>query len=786
MTSKNRVSLIAIYRFLASLLIALSALTGAANAQNPVPLINQPLVPEAIAPGSAGFTLTVNGTGFASGAVVNWNGSGRTTTFVSGSRLTASILASDIATGRTASVTVVNPATGGGTSNVVLFQVTTANSAFGLAQAGYATAGRSYALAVGDFNGDGKPDLAVANYVLGTISVLLGNGNGTFQPHVDYATGGYPESVAVGDFNNDGKLDLVVANNGSNTVSILLGNGDGTFQPQVEYATGNLPIGVAVADFNRDGKLDLVVANYDNINVLLGNGDGTFQPAVNYAAGAHPGSPAVGDFNRDGKLDLVVANNSTNTITVLLGNGDGTFRPAVSYSTEPSPTSIAVADFNADDKLDLAVGAGTGVSVLLGNGDGTFQAHVDYGTGSRNPCSVAVGDFNGDGRPDLVVADLFSTDVHLLLGNGNGTFGAASTDAAGPGPSSVAVGDFNGDGSLDVAVADSSSATVSVLLQATAVLSSPSLAFGDQSVHTSSAPQSVTLTNAGPLTLTIGSIAITGADATDFSQKNTCGSSVPALGGSCTISVTFRPTVAGPRTASITITDNAQGSPQVVLLTGTGVVQGPIATLSASSLTFSTQVVGTSSTAQSVILTNSGSAALSITNVSFNGADPGDFSQTNTCGTSLAPGANCSISITFTPKLKGTRSAALALADDAAGNPQLIALSGTGTVVQLNPASLLFVVPPGQSASRSTTLTNVGSTTLSINGITLRGPPGVFQLTNTCGSSVAAGKTCSITVTFKPFARALYSADVYVYDNGGGSPQDVHLSGLGCRNILCR
>jgi hypothetical protein len=317
------------------------------------------------------------------------------------------------------------------------------------------------------------------------------------------------------------------------------------------------------------------------------------------------------------------------------------------------------------------------------------------------------------------------------------------------------------------------------------LLSNSSLAFGDQSVHTSSPPQTVTLTNVGPLALTIGSIAITGADANDFSQTDTCSSSVPPLGGSCTITVTFTPAVAGPRTASITITDNAQGSPQVVLLTGTGVVPAPIVTLSASSLTFSTQVVGTSSRAQSVTLTNSGSAALSITNVSFNGADPGDFSQTNTCGTSLAPGANCSISITFTPKLEGTRSAALALADDAAGNPQLIALSGTGTVVQLNPASLFFLVPPGQSASRSITLTNVGSTTLSINGITLRGP-GVFQLTNTCGSGVAAGKSCSITVTFKPLARGPYSADVYVYDNGGGSPQDVHLSGLGCRNIFCR
>jgi hypothetical protein len=792
MVHEYRASFIESLRLIAGYLLLFSlGITDVAIAQqHPVPFINQPLVPDAAKPGGAGFTLTVNGTGFVSGAVVHWNGSARTTTFVSSSKLTASIVALDIATAKTASVTVVNPGPGGGTSDVAFFEVTPPASSVGLAPVSDATADRSYSVAVGDFNGDGKLDLAVADYVTGTVSVLLGNGNGTFQTHVDYVTGGLPESVAVGDFNHDGKLDLVVSNNGSNTVSILLGNGDGTFKPQVEYATGNFPVGVAVADFNGDGELDLAVANNDNIDIFMGNGDGTFEPAVNYPAGTSPGSPAVGDFNRDGKLDLVVANNGSFEINVLLGNGDGTFQPAVSYSTGSAPSSVAVADFNADGKLDLVV-ANNGssndntVSILLGNGDGTFKAHVDYGTGSSNPSSVAVGDFNGDGRLDLVVADLFSTDVRLLLGNGDGTFQAATSYGAGPQPSSVAVGDFDGDGKLDIAVADGNSATVSVLLPATTdSLSETSLTFANQAIGTSSATQTLTLTNTGTLPL-IGSIAMTGTNAGDFSQTNTCGSIV-AAGGKCTISVDFKPTQMGARTASITITDNTSSSPESVALSGTGIIIGPNVTLSPTSLSFTTQVVGTTSAAQSVTLTNLGTAAVSITSIKFTGADPGDFAQTNTCGGTVGPGGNCTISVTFTPVGINGRAASLSITDNAPGSQQIISLIGVGTEVELNPASLFFVVPPPQSASRSITLTNVGSTALSITGITLQGS-GPFHLTNTCGSGVAAGQSCTITVTFKPLApRLLYSGAVYVYDNGGGSPQHVSLAGLGCRNIECR
>src|SRR5580658_474305 len=257
-------------------------------AENPVPLINQPLVPDAIAAGGEGFTLTVNGTGFVSGAVVNWNHSKLATTFVKDSQLTASVPASDIAAATTASVTVVNPSPGGGPSNVMFFEVTPASSSIALGAPPTFGAGTDPdAVAVGDFNGDGKLDLVVANEGSNNVGILLGNGDGTFQAAVNYGVGSAPTSVAVGDFNGDGKLDLAVVNELSNNVSILLGNGDGMFQAAVNYGAGLSLFSVAVADFNGDGKLDLAVANYEsnNVSILLGKGDGTFQAAVDYGIG---------------------------------------------------------------------------------------------------------------------------------------------------------------------------------------------------------------------------------------------------------------------------------------------------------------------------------------------------------------------------------------------------------------------------------------------------------------------------------------------------------------------
>jgi predicted dienelactone hydrolase len=760
-------------------------------AQNPVPLINQPLVPDAIRPGAVGFTLTVNGTGFASGAVVKWNGSPRATTFVSKSRLKATVFSSDVAKPGTASVTVVNPGPGG-TSNVVFFEVTISSSSIGLsAPSAFGTGWPPYSVAVGDFNHDGRLDLAVANNGNSNVSVFLGNGDGTFQAAVDYPTGWDPLSVAAGDFNGDGKLDLVVANSaqleGLPTVSVLLGKGDGTFQPAVNYGAGSNPYSVAVGDFNRDGKLDLAVADSainggtSGVSVLLGNGDGTFQAAQTYdtGTGAFAVSVAVGDFNGDGKLDLAVADNGLNKVSVLLGNGDGTFQAAVDYATGSGPYSVAVGDFNGDGKLDLAVAnQSNSVSVLLGNGNGTFRPAVNYGAG-QNSTSLAVADLNGDGKLDLAVGNLgsASNSVSVLLGNGDGTFHAAADWPAGTNPTSVAVGDFNGDGRLDLAVSDYVG-SVSVLLQAPTVsLSKTSLTFADQLLGTSSASQTVTLSNPSGLTLKISSIAVTGTNPTDFGQTHTCGSSLRP-GASCTITVTFTPTHIGPRTASVTITDNAAGSPQKIALNGTGVVSGPNATLSPTGLTFPTQLVGTTSPAKSVTLSDYGTMALNITSI----VASGNFSQTNTCGSSLAAGASCTINVTFKPTQIGTRTGAVSITDNAPGSPQKVSLMGTGTVVKFNPTSLNFGnVKVGHSSSLTTTLTNTGSTALSISSITITGST-AFSQTNNCGGSVKAGASCTITVTFKPPSAGSFSGAVSVSDNGGGSPQQVPLSGSGFKS----
>jgi hypothetical protein len=666
----------------------LGTLTSTALAQNPVPLINQPLVPDAAKPGGTGFTLTVNGTGFVSGSVVNWNGSARVTMFVNSAQLKASIPASDIATAGTASVTVVNPALGGGKSNVAFFSITNPSPFISLGRSDFGVGTEAESVTTGDFNGDGKLDLAVANGEGdNTVSVLLGNGDGTFQPQVTYPTGVYPVWVIAADFNRDGKLDLAVSNAFSHSVSILLGNGDGTFQGRVDYPTGSTVDNrsMVAADFNGDGYLDLALDltgdfSGTGVVIFLGNGDGTFREPATYPTGLGPHSVTAGDFNRDGKLDLAMANyndGAGNSVSVLLGNGDGTFQPPVEYATGTGPYSVATGDFNGDGILDLATADGTDnkISVLLGNGDGTFQSDVDYGVGN-SPLFVVAGDFNGDNKLDLVVTNT-STDntVSVLLGNGNGTFQPQlvfSTNARAFGET---IGDFNGDGRLDLAVADTRSSTVSVLLQvATVSLSKARLTFADQLIGTTSPAHMFAVKNTGGVPLNFSSIAITGTNATDFAATDTCKSSVPP-GGHCTVCVTFKPTAEGTRSGTVTITDNAANSPQTVALTGTGTV----VELSPATVDFGNQSVGTRSPARKLTLTNTGTTALSITGIGISGPDFDDFAYTTTCDSSLAAKADCLIYVTFKPEATGSRTASVDVFDSGGGSPQRVELTGTGT-----------------------------------------------------------------------------------------------------------
>ena len=342
----------------------------------------------------------------------------------------------------------------------------------------YGAPTRPISLAVSDFNSDGRSDLAVANVLSSNVSILLGNGDGTFRVGVQYGVGSGPLSIAVADFNGDSESDLAVANQGSGNISILLGRGDGTFATPVNYSVGPNASSVAVGDFNGDGFIDLAVTNqFDNaatisggaVSILLGNGDGTFREALKYAAGTFPQSVAVGDFNGDGKVDVVVANTFSNNVSVLLGNGDGKFSPAVNYSvsanTSANPYAVVVADFNGDGRSDLVLAnfGSNEIAVLLGNGNGTFKAAVNYPVG-KTPLGVAVSDFNGDGKADLVVANQDSNNSSILLGNGDGTFVAAVNYSAGSSPQAVAVGDFNTDGKIDLALPNRFSNSVSMLI----------------------------------------------------------------------------------------------------------------------------------------------------------------------------------------------------------------------------------------------------------------------------------------------------------------------------------
>ncbi len=355
-----------------------------------------------------------------------------------------------------------------------------------------------WGVAVGDFNDDTKLDIATTNPGASEVNIFTGNGDGTFTAGASYQlTLGRNNTlwVTASDVNGDGKLDLIVTSfnfvdqNGGK-ISVLLGNGDGTFQPEVDYAAGSHPITVVAADFNGDSKPDLAVTDNGSAVVLvfLNNGDGTFQAAQSYAAGAGPYSLATGDFNGDGKTDLVVGDycNVANasglqpsafgctdgplitTLSILLGNGDGTFQSQTTVSLDTSPYQVGVADLNQDGKADVLLTNGwslysgnTGntdntLSVLLGNGDGTFKSSETYLAGTFSSAangntSFVVSDFNGDGIPDVM------NGATEFLGNGDGTLQAGIFYEYGPPGEIVPVAgplvaaDFNQDGHIDVA-----------------------------------------------------------------------------------------------------------------------------------------------------------------------------------------------------------------------------------------------------------------------------------------------------------------------------------------------
>jgi len=349
-----------------------------------------------------------------------------------------------------------------------------------------------------DFNNDGRLDLATCNAGSSSVSVLLGNGNGTFQSAKNSAAGDNPISVAVGDFNADGKLDLTVANSGTTGVSVMRGNGDGTFQAPTSVSIDADPTSVAVGDFNGDGKLDLAAIsnvytpyyyygysgyNEGYVHVLLGNGAGSFAaPATSSLGVGYHNSATAADFDGDGNDDLAAVNFDYGMVSVALGatSTEAPLGAAAGFSTGYSPQAVTVGDFTGDGKLDLAT-AGQTVSILPGLGDGTFQWVAPPNV---EGAAIAAADFNGDGKLDVVTANPWAATVSVLLGRGDGTLTPSIDHAAGAWPMAVAAGDFNGDGRADVAAANASSDNVSVLLNngAWPALNAPSVSISDVTI----------------------------------------------------------------------------------------------------------------------------------------------------------------------------------------------------------------------------------------------------------------------------------------------------------------
>ncbi len=799
----------------------------------------------------------------------------------------------------------------------------------------YLTGGTANSVVIADFNGDGLPDLAVANGGSANVSVLLQNSNGTFQAAVNYAVGNGPEAIQTGDVNGDGKPDLVVINITDNTLSVLLGNGDGTFQTLATPTS--LPSGIgsllattplAVGNFNSDNYLDVAVTvplaqvGTYGIAVLLGNGDGTFQPPVTYALNARPSIVAVADFNNDGKPDIVAATSAG--FSVLLGNGDGTFQSPVNTAMTSAPTGLVIADFNQDGNLDIATTitppmAENYLNLLYGNGNGTFQVQPPLiSTVGEGVVPVAAGDLNGDGKPDLIV--IFSMTgappgggpVESLLNNGDGTFSVGTTllgtvtavaalsdlqgnqkldliaphgvvsvfegngdgtfsvfpsysNGVGEGPvPMLAAADFNGDDKIDLAESGpglwlNTGAGFSpvTLIKVAPAASGPWVGTGlfDGNSNTDlivdgsgDGSEAGILVGNGNGTFqppayygtnVTGPIAI--GDFNNDGNLDVLGTAYSAnafavlLGaGNGTFGFPVDTSVSGPISALATANFNKDANLDVAavvndslqvffgkgdgtfsagptLLTGllqaTALVTGDLngdgnpdvvvaVTASGSSEGSVYVFLGNGDgTFQSPVITTAGCQVVSMTVAYFNGDGKQDVALSNSCWNDVSVLLGNGDGTFQSPVQFAAGGGFLAVADfDGNGSPDLAVSQGSGVVYLLlsggaqgsaalvSPTNLTFASETvGQtSAAQTIVLTNTNASALSISGIAISGAQsGDYAETNNCGASLASGTTCTIAVTFTAQAAGTRNATVLITDNAINSPQMVSLTGTG-------
>ena len=697
------------------------------------------------------------------------------------------------------------------------------------------------AITLGDFNNDGEVDVAASlqgDNVPGQEVVLLGNGNGTFQAGKTSTGVYYPESVVAGDFNNDGKLDLVIAGDPSlsntNTTSILLGNGDGTFQaPSTIFSNSGT---LATGDLNGDGKLDLVLGG-SVVEIYLGKGDGTFALGHSYAGGSPlaladfnldgkpdiatggdillgngdgtfkgvsavalplpqygPPLTAVGDFNKDGAPDVAVLSISTLwNLYILINDGTGALSLANTYTLHGPGYGIATADLNGDGNLDLVVFGKVpltedwGYSVLLGNGDGSFQSPVFYpqnvATGS-NFYSIVIADFNNDGKPDIAASlgggASDNQSLVVLLGNGNGTFSSPTYFFDG-GASSIESADFNGDGKQDIAAAGSNGlaillgngngtfqpATFPFTTSFTGLLIGDVNGDGKADLVSTFGAQLYLGNGNGtfqaPIPIVSSSTVIASvlADINGDGKLDVIGGrQISAQSGDRGIFLGNGDGTFGPYMFLLFSSDDSTNFVQAADMNGDGkqdlivaqdpniifvlintTVPVPGASFSPTSVTFPSQTVGTISNPTPVMLTNTGAVALTVKSVSFGGVDAGEFKQTNNCAT-VEPSENCTINVAFAPTATGGSSANLIVGDNAGTGSQQVVVSGMAT------AAPGFSIGPASGSSNSATI-SAGQT--ASFGLTVT-PSGSFSGTVSLGCAITPAVTpapvCTVPASF--------------------------------------
>lgn len=830
--------------------------------------------------------LVVNQTGASCGqgngslSVLEGDGTGKfsTSQTVCLGILPASIVVADL-NGDGLPEVVVNNQGGGGASCAtgvgsitVLINFGGIFDLFGLGVNSFCAGPGPTALAAGDFNNDGKIDIAVANVNNNAVSVLLGNGDGSFQSAVSYSTGGglVPSSILTLDINGDGILDLAVANQGSSNVSIMIGNGDGTFQespasappslfPTVATVSGQSlgrsPVSIVAADVNGDGRLDLLTAdNTDNVVSVMFQAPAIVSncynspntpPAVPSCVSIKGSVPSLLFGNQpEGTtsaepLSVQITNTGSSTLMItslgIVGNNAASFEQTNTCGTVPAPLAagascIITATFSPStigslSGASITVGLSNGVSESVANLSGSGLAPVIgfspltvsfpatlVGTTNTSPVTVTVsniGDFptaieilsiGGANNGDFSLNNDTCSGFTLPAGTSGGgtcTFQVTFTPSASGLRTGFVAVPF---------MLQGSSATITQYVPlsgdgaAPAVLFSPTpLTFGNQPVSTTSTSQTVTLLNDGTYALTINSV--TSSAPSEFTiQSNNCTGSL-AVSTSCTVAITFTPQAAGTRNANLVFTDNNNAvnlSQQTVGLVGTGAAG--VVSLAIAPATFGNQQIGTTSGPSTVTLSNLGNGPLTIASVTKSGVNAGDFSVTgNTCPISpamLAISASCTVTLTFTPGpgAPGLRAATLTFTDNnnsVVGSQQSVALTGTATapavsLVGLSGGTTLAFggVPIGTtSAPQSFTIANTGTAPLVVSKI-VSSDAEYLESDNCRLAALPANGTCTVTVTFTPLATGPHPATLTITDNNGGSPiasttQTVNLTGTG-------